>query len=100
LLLYILHEKYINILALEMASPGNQHTFVAYMDAQEQKHESRRTKLPIEPRLDRVVHGSILCGPTNQLTDLTQPNALQVEKFGPNPTQSNTTNKFNQPTKN
>ena len=25
--------------------------------------------------------------PTNQLTDPTQPNSLQVEKFGPNPTQ-------------
>jgi len=32
---------------------------------------------------------------THQLTDPTQPNPLQVEKFGPNPTQHNTTNKFN-----
>jgi len=30
--------------------------------------------------------------PTHQLTDPTQPNLLQVEKFGPNPTQPNTTN--------
>ena len=30
--------------------------------------------------------------PTYQLTDLTQPNPLQVEKFGPNPTQANATN--------
>jgi len=29
--------------------------------------------------------------PTHQLTDPTQPDPLQVEKFGPNPTQSNTT---------
>ena len=27
--------------------------------------------------------------PTHQLTDPTQPNPLQVEKFGPNPTQHN-----------
>jgi len=27
--------------------------------------------------------------PTHQLTDPTQPNPLQVEKFGPNPTQPN-----------
>jgi len=33
--------------------------------------------------------------PTHQLTDPTQSNPLQVEKFGPNPTQPNTTNKFN-----
>ena len=33
--------------------------------------------------------------PTHQLTDPTQPNPLEVEKFGPNPTQPNTTNKFN-----
>jgi len=33
----------------------------------------------------RVVRGSILCDPT-------QPNPLQVEKFGRNPTQPNTTN--------
>jgi len=32
----------------------------------------------------RIVHGSILC-------DLTQPNPVQVEKFGPNATQPNTT---------
>jgi len=30
--------------------------------------------------------------PTHQLTDPTQPNPLQVENFGPNPTQPNTTN--------
>jgi len=30
--------------------------------------------------------------PTHQLTDPPQPNPLQVEKFGPDPTQSNTTN--------
>jgi len=30
--------------------------------------------------------------PTHQLTDPTQPDPLQVEKFGPNPTQPNTTN--------
>ena len=30
--------------------------------------------------------------PTHQLTDPTQPNTLQIEKFGPNPTQPNTTN--------
>ena len=30
--------------------------------------------------------------PTHQLTDPTQPNSLQVGKFGPNPTQPNTTN--------
>ena len=30
--------------------------------------------------------------PTHQLTDSTQPNQLQMEKFGPNPTQPNTTN--------
>ena len=30
--------------------------------------------------------------PTRQLTDLTQPHPLQVEKFGPNPTQPKTTN--------
>jgi len=30
--------------------------------------------------------------PTHQLTDPTQPNPLQVEKFGPNPIQRNTTN--------
>jgi len=30
--------------------------------------------------------------PTHQLTDPTQPNPLQVEKFGLNPTQPNTTN--------
>jgi len=35
-----------------------------------------------------------LSNPTHQLTDPTQPNPLQVEKFGPNPTQPNTTNKF------
>jgi len=29
---------------------------------------------------------------THQLTDATQPNRLQVEKFGPNPTQPNTAN--------
>jgi len=29
--------------------------------------------------------------PTHQLTDPTQSNLLQVEKFGPNPTQSNPT---------
>ena len=33
--------------------------------------------------------------PTHQLTKGTQPNALQVDKFGPNPTQPDTTNKFN-----
>jgi len=33
--------------------------------------------------------------PTHQLTDQTQPNPLEVEKFGPNPTEPNTTNKFN-----
>ena len=36
-----------------------------------------------------------LCDPiqsTRQLIDPTQPNQLQVEKFGPNPTQPNTTN--------
>jgi len=33
----------------------------------------------------RVVHGSILCDPI-------QPNPLQLEKIGPNPTQPNTTN--------
>jgi len=32
--------------------------------------------------------------PTHQLTDLTQPNPLQVETFGPNRSQRNTTNKF------
>ena len=32
--------------------------------------------------------------PTHQLTDPTQTNPLQVEKFGPNPTQTNTTNQF------
>ena len=44
---------------------------------------------------NRVVHGSILCDsiqPTHQLTDPTQPDPIQVEKFGPNPTQPNTTN--------
>ena len=30
--------------------------------------------------------------PTHQLTDSTQPNPLQAEKFGPNSTQPNTTN--------
>jgi len=30
--------------------------------------------------------------PTHQLADSTQPNQLQVEKFGLNPTQPNTTN--------
>ena len=30
--------------------------------------------------------------PTHQLTDPTQPNQLQVGKFGPNPTQPNTAN--------
>ena len=38
----------------------------------------------------RVVRGSISCDPiqpTHHLTDPTQPNLLQVEKFGPNPTQ-------------
>jgi len=30
--------------------------------------------------------------PTHQPTDSTQPNQLQVEKFGPNPTQLNTAN--------
>jgi len=30
--------------------------------------------------------------PTHQLTDPTQPNSLQVEKFGPNQTQPNTAN--------
>jgi len=30
--------------------------------------------------------------PTLQLTDPTQPNPLQLEKIGPNPTQPNTTN--------
>jgi len=48
----------------------------------------------------RVVHVSILCdpiqpNPTHQLTDPTQPNRLQVEKFGLNPTQPTTANKFN-----
>ena len=32
--------------------------------------------------------------PTHQLNDSTQPNPLQVENFGPNPTRPNTTNKF------
>jgi len=30
--------------------------------------------------------------PTHQLTDPTQPNPIQVGKYGPNPTQPNTTN--------
>ena len=33
--------------------------------------------------------------PTHQLSDRTQPSPLQVENFGPNPSQPNTTNKFN-----
>jgi len=33
--------------------------------------------------------------PTNQLTDPTQPNSLQVDKFGPNLIQLNATNIFN-----
>jgi len=33
--------------------------------------------------------------PTHQMTDPTQPKLLQVEKFGPNLTQPNTTKKFN-----
>jgi len=43
----------------------------------------------------RVVHRSIRVtqsNPTHQLTDPTQPNPLQLEKFGPHPTQPNTTN--------
>jgi len=32
--------------------------------------------------------------PTQQISWLTQPNPLQVEKFGPNPTQPNTTNNW------
>ena len=42
-----------------------------------------------------VVHGSILCDPVQpnpSLTDRTQPDPLQVKKFGPNPTKSNITN--------
>ena len=34
----------------------------------------------------------IRSNPTHQLTDPTQPNQVQVEKFGPNLTQPNTTN--------
>ena len=47
---------------------------------------------------NRVVHGSILYDPiqpNHQVTDPTQPNRLQVERFGPHLTQPNTTNKFN-----
>ena len=40
----------------------------------------------------RLVHGSILCDPIQSNPSADWPNLLQVEKFGPNPTQPNTTN--------
>jgi len=52
------------------------------------------------PESPRVIHGSILCdpiqpNPSADWPNRTQPNPLQVKKFGPKPTRPNTTNKFN-----
>jgi len=63
----MLYEKYIYILAPEMVSPGN-------------------------PELSMGPFCVTRSNPTRQLTDPTQTNPLQVEKFGPNSTQLNTTN--------
>ena len=63
-----------------MASTGNQHCVCTLL------LPTADTELSIGPFY--VTRSN----PTHQLTDPIQPKPLQVEKFGPNPTQPNTTN--------
>jgi len=67
LLPYISFEKYIYILVLEMASPGNQHcdqlyrnTVVAYSSEETDRHADRHTYTPL-PCRNRVIMTVHVC---------------------------------------